>query len=187
MKDTSFIRIEIDAIMRRFGRVTPEAVREAARDPASPLHDEFTWDDGEAAEAYRLEQARGLIRKIRITVQVEERIVRAVGYIRDPGAEARESGYLRITSITPGSETARDVVVAELARVASALTRARGVADVLDLSGEIDMLLDMVAGLRQTVVKPEPAPTPKPPKGRATVSTVVAAAAKKRGRPRARA
>jgi hypothetical protein len=33
------------------GQISPEMVVEEARDPASPLHDYFTWDDEEAAAA----------------------------------------------------------------------------------------------------------------------------------------
>ncbi len=42
-------------------------VVEEARHPASPLHDYFEWDDGEAGHRYRLAQARQLIR---VTVEV---------------------------------------------------------------------------------------------------------------------
>lgn len=44
----------------------PQRVVEAARNPRSPLHKHFTWDDAEAAEAYRREEARTIIRSIRI-------------------------------------------------------------------------------------------------------------------------
>lgn len=44
------------------GLLRPEAVVQAAADPASPLHSSFTWDDTEAARRYRLDQARALIR-----------------------------------------------------------------------------------------------------------------------------
>ncbi|HAO99858.1 MAG TPA: hypothetical protein DCQ83_07415 [Fibrobacteres bacterium] len=44
------------------GLLKPEQVVEAARDPGSPLHDQFQWDDTAAAEAYRIQQARGLLR-----------------------------------------------------------------------------------------------------------------------------
>ena len=33
-----------------------------ARDPTNPLHKHFEWEDGVAAEAYRVQQARALIR-----------------------------------------------------------------------------------------------------------------------------
>ncbi len=50
------------------GLVRPEAVVEAARDEESPLHRFFEWDNDEAAEQYRLYQARKLI--VRVTVKV---------------------------------------------------------------------------------------------------------------------
>ena len=34
--------------------------KDAAKPVRSPLHDVFTWDNGEAAAQYRLDQARGL-------------------------------------------------------------------------------------------------------------------------------
>lgn len=55
------------AIRARAGYLTPALVVEEARDPESPLHGRFEWDDGEAAEQYRQIQARRLIRLVRVT------------------------------------------------------------------------------------------------------------------------
>ncbi len=44
------------------GRILPERVVEAARDESSPLHNQFEWNDSEAAQRYRIEQARSLLR-----------------------------------------------------------------------------------------------------------------------------
>jgi hypothetical protein len=41
--------------------VTPEKVLEIARDENTELHKCFEWDDGKAAEKYRLSQARQII------------------------------------------------------------------------------------------------------------------------------
>lgn len=48
------------------GKLTPSAVVDAARDKKSALHPFFEWDDVTAAEAYRLDQARSLIRVVRV-------------------------------------------------------------------------------------------------------------------------
>ena len=48
------------------GRLTPADVVEAARRRASPLRDCFTWDNTEAAEKWRLTEARRLIQGILI-------------------------------------------------------------------------------------------------------------------------
>lgn len=44
------------------GRLRPEDVVEAARPVGAPLHSRFQWDNTKAAEAYRVWQARHLIR-----------------------------------------------------------------------------------------------------------------------------
>ena len=73
------------------GTLTPQAVVEAARDNASPLHECFTWDDSEAAEQYRLWEARQLIR-VRVVLlrpkDEDTRPIRAyVSLIEDRGHE----------------------------------------------------------------------------------------------------
>lgn len=64
--------------------VTPEAVLEASRDPSSPTHAEFEWNDTVAAEKYRVEQARLLIAHVRI-VRVDNK----------PG-EYKERGFVPV-------------------------------------------------------------------------------------------
>lgn len=54
---------ELERIRGRDGLRAP-AVVEAAREEDSPLHGCFIWDDSEAGEAYRLIQARTLIRSV---------------------------------------------------------------------------------------------------------------------------
>lgn len=46
----------------------PRALLEAARHPDNPLHAYFTWDDGEAAERYRLAQAGALYRRVKLQI-----------------------------------------------------------------------------------------------------------------------
>jgi hypothetical protein len=52
--------------------VTPELLVELSRDPSSPTHDEFEWDDTVAAQKYRTEQARQLIAHIRIVKEEDQ-------------------------------------------------------------------------------------------------------------------
>lgn len=46
------------------GIVKPEAVVAFARNPETALHSQFEWNDSAAAEQYRIEQARTLLRVI---------------------------------------------------------------------------------------------------------------------------
>lgn len=50
------------------GALSPRDVVDAAKNEASPLHPYFDWDDERAADHWRLEQARRLLR-VRITYQ----------------------------------------------------------------------------------------------------------------------
>lgn len=52
------------------GGVTPEMVVKASKAKNSPLHDYFEWNDGKAAQGYRLWQARMMMRDM--TVEIED-------------------------------------------------------------------------------------------------------------------
>ena len=51
------------------GRLESGMVVDAARAPESPLHPAFEWDDEAAATAYRIEQAKYLIRSVEVVVE----------------------------------------------------------------------------------------------------------------------
>lgn len=56
----------------RGGEVTPDDVVEAAKAADNPLHPHFEWDDEAAAERYRLDQARAIIRSVRVEREDDE-------------------------------------------------------------------------------------------------------------------
>lgn len=66
------IAAELLRLHAQAGVLEPTFVVEAARSEDSPLHELFEWDDGMAAEKYRLEQARHLIRSVRVVSSVED-------------------------------------------------------------------------------------------------------------------
>lgn len=71
------------------GELTPEDVLADAKHDNSPLHSYFEWDDGAAAEQYRLQQARGLIRAVVAVYTHEDKPAtrtKAYVHISDPGA-----------------------------------------------------------------------------------------------------
>ena len=62
----------LDMLRQKFkGELTPQDVLDDARHDNSPLHDYFEWSDSEAAEQYRLQQARGLIKAV-VAVYIHE-------------------------------------------------------------------------------------------------------------------
>lgn len=63
----------VDQIEQEKGKVEPADVVEAARDPASPIHVAFDWNDATAAEKYRVQQARRYIGGLVVTrVRIDE-------------------------------------------------------------------------------------------------------------------
>jgi len=67
------------------GELRPKDVVNAARLPTHPLHGFFEWNDQIAAESFRLDQARGLIRIVR--VDVDEEPTRAFFSIKDDAGQ----------------------------------------------------------------------------------------------------
>ncbi len=70
------VSAELAKIRKRNGRLLPADVVKAARPKTSPIHNEFEWDDGEAAERWRLHQARNLIAVCVVFVGPDKRKVR---------------------------------------------------------------------------------------------------------------
>lgn len=83
--------VALQAIYDERRELTAEIVVKIATDPDHPLHAEFEWDDSAAAEQYRLEQARSLIR--RVTIVLEDHPVRAFPFL-----QSRDS-YVPLTEV----------------------------------------------------------------------------------------
>jgi hypothetical protein len=86
----------------RAGTITPDAVVHAAEVPTNPLHGYFEWDDSKAGHAYRVDQARNLIRSVKVQVTVEDRVLSTVCYVRDPSVPGDEQGYITIKRLRLG-------------------------------------------------------------------------------------
>lgn len=144
------VRVALEEIAASHGGcLTPEAVVAAAREPTHPLHEMFTWDDADAAEKHRLDQARQIIRSVRVVVQTDTREVSTVFYVRDPEKPGRDQGYISLPRLRSDVDVARDALIAEFSRAAAALKRARDLAVALDMAADIDALTESVVGLRR--------------------------------------
>lgn len=65
--DPQVIGESLDEIrVRTGGELEPKDVVAAARPSSHPLHAHFEWDDKAAAESFRLDQARNIIRIVRV-------------------------------------------------------------------------------------------------------------------------
>lgn len=99
--DAQVVGEAVSALAEEHGGVCPTAaIVDAAREPASPLHRLFEWDDFVAAEGYRREQARHHIRELRIVEagdDGEQHLQAFVHVVRFDGDQPRE-GY-RLTRL----------------------------------------------------------------------------------------
>lgn len=152
MKRRTVIAEELRRLELDNGRLLAEDVVLAASSPDSPLHDQFEWDDSKAAAAHRLDQARELIRSVRIELLVGERRVITVAYVRDPEAEEKnEAGYQAVRVLRGNAERAREAIVNEFASAAAHLRRARDLATVLGFADEVQKLADDVVRVRASI------------------------------------
>ena len=63
------VAAEVCAKLEAEGRLNAQNLVDVSRDKDAPLHDMFEWDDSIAAEKYREEQAKKIIRSIVYTVE----------------------------------------------------------------------------------------------------------------------
>lgn len=78
---------ELERIRAKNGYLKPEDVVEEAKRKTSRLHDYFVWDDSEAAQKYRIWQARHLI-AVLVVVRTDDEsdeplTVRAYAHMKD--------------------------------------------------------------------------------------------------------
>ena len=77
------------------GSLKAESIVDRARDPKNPLHDRFEWDDARAGHEFRLEQARSLIRHVKVTyITEEERTVRVRNFVYQDGGYRKTATVL---------------------------------------------------------------------------------------------
>lgn len=118
----------------------PETIVAAAKDAKSILHPHFEWDDAVAAEAFRVDQARELVRSLTVDISrsnLETKNVRAFvnveageerGYVSTATAMSSEDlrkQVLRKAFAELESWRARHAELSELARIFAAIDETR--------------------------------------------------------------
>jgi hypothetical protein len=137
----------LDALAKN-GRLTADAIVEAARPARSALHEYFTWDQADAADKCRLDEARRLIRSYEVVIITTPFVVRAPVYVRDPSVGG-EQGYISAAKLRTDADLARDVIIQEFERALGALRRAKAVAHAIGMEREVERLhaqVEHVAG-----------------------------------------
>lgn len=134
---TKAVRKELADITKRGGGIlNPESVVEFARDATTALHSMFDWDDSEAAEKWRVHQARNLIR---VQVTYEPRADQEMQvYVSLPQDRDSEGGYRRMVDVLSSEDRRKQLLGMALAELESfkkkyhQLTELAGVFKALD-------------------------------------------------------
>lgn len=112
--------------LERGGRVDPNDLIKAARNPDHPCHGDFTWDVDQAASERWRDQARYLIRQCKFEVLVEDHGPRSVTYyVSEAGETDVFQSLPKMRSVT----TVSSMFDAELAALQGVIARALGIAE----------------------------------------------------------
>ena len=148
MKKSELEKILKGIQKRNGGVLRPENVVETARPPGSALHSFFTWDDSEAAEKWRLEEARTLIRTVTIVQVNSQKLFRTPVFVRDVTIPSGEQGYSDIRGITE-MEAKMKTLSYELERAEGALNRAISIAEYFGIKDVLESIKEKLEEVRK--------------------------------------
>lgn len=132
---------------RNGGMLQVDDVLEAAKDESSVLHKHFEWDDSEAADLYRRQQARTLIQRCRIQI-VETEPVKVRAFVSLPTDRNNGGGY-RLTTEVVSDESMKAELLHDIRLTISRWTKKLHLLD----SDIADLLLEVEE--RVTTVSPQ--------------------------------
>jgi hypothetical protein len=95
---------------RRAGVLEARDVVDAARPEDSPIHSHFTWDDGAAAERYRIWEARQLIRVSVQMLPTEGNDVETRVFVSLTSDRAQGGGYRVVATVLNDDEQRRRLI-----------------------------------------------------------------------------
>lgn len=128
------------------GVLKVEDVLQEARDEGSPLHKHFEWDDSEAAEQYRRQQARTLIQKCKITL-IDAQPVEIRAFISLPTDRESGGGY-RLTADVMSDERMKAELIKDIQLTIARWTQKLNLLDqdlaaaILDLDTRVNRVIE---------------------------------------------
>lgn len=107
------VNFELDYLQKQNnGVLHPNDIVEYAKDPGTALHGQFEWSDSKAAELYRLNQARNVIRcYVKIVDEKVNEPVRAFVSL----SSDRNKGYQKIERVMKNPATRNQLLIDAIA------------------------------------------------------------------------
>lgn len=135
-RDADKVREEL-ASLEREGVILPADVVAFAENPATALHQCFTWDDTEAAKQWRLQQARQIIR---CYVVIEDKAptepVRAFVSLRTDRSTG--GGYRKLTDVLSDEQLHNQLMKDALTDLKAAQRRYKQLTELSHVFHEVD-------------------------------------------------
>jgi hypothetical protein len=107
----------LERIDRLNGGITPRVVVESSRPEDAPLHPIFEWDDATASELYREDQARRVIRSVRV-IEVDQQgrdQPPSIAYVSVRAADADGPSYQPTARVMSDADLRRQAIADALA------------------------------------------------------------------------
>lgn len=127
------------------GTLTPQVVLDNSRDTNAVLHPCFEWDDGKAAERFRLYQARQIITSLVVTIDTPDKEPKTVNALVNIAPLYEKANYIPITvamnNVTNREQVLKNALIelrafqnkysiySELAEVCKAIDNFAGIID----------------------------------------------------------
>lgn len=153
-EDNEALRLELIRIEKKYGKLEPKwLVCEAEYDKDSILGRQFTWDDTEAAEQWRLEEARNLLQRVWVFRRdsVTKKSVKIRAYVRDPDVPANHQGYVSVEALEEDPDRQRRAVDLYLRKVESHLRNVEKLAKHFGIAKDVAVVQRKVDALRKKV------------------------------------
>lgn len=128
--------------------VPPEKVVELAEPEDSPIHEQFTWEDSEAAREWRIREARTLINHIVYVTghddEGNEQVSRAFLNVTERNGESQR-GYVSDRIVWSRPKLAEQVIESAMRELAGWRDRYESYSELASAVAKIDEVLDEAA------------------------------------------
>ncbi len=143
---------ELNAIAADHGGIlTPEAVLLRAQDPDSALRHRFTWDDADAANLRRLDEARSLIMRVRVTIQArpEEPPLSIRAFVSLADDRVSGGGYRRIEAVMESPKLRAELLQTAIQELQALQKRYRHLSELAQVFAALETVQAQPAENRQ--------------------------------------
>lgn len=130
----------LDDLTNSPGGLTDQTLLDASRPEDAPLHNEFEWNDGKAAERYRLIQAQNIIRNVYVVyTNTENERKKDRAYVPIPGGQ---TAYVTLQSALTNEEWKRNLLASARRDAESFVAKYRRLEELADVNNALTAFLD---------------------------------------------